>query len=290
MILVAGGTGSVGTRIVSGLREEGAPVRLLARATSNHAALERAGAEVVIGDLKDPSSLARACRGVTVLITTASASTRGDDSIETVDLRGNANLVDAARAAGVEHFIFVSTVGASADSPVPVFRAKGMTEQRLQASGMTWTVLQPNAFMDVWFPMLIERPAFSGDPVTLVGDSRRRHTFVAEQDVARFAMAAVRTPAARNTTIVIGGPEALTFRDVVRTYEQAAGRSFAVRSVAPGEPIPGLPEPVWGIAAALETYDTIIPMEDTASRYGVRLTTALEFARARVALASPASA
>lgn len=290
MIVVAGATGSLGGRIVRGLRERGDAVRALVRTSSQHEPLRRAGAEVVLGDLKEPASLELACRGADVVITTASASRRGDDSIENVDLRGNENLVRAAQVAGVRHFIFVSTLGAAADSPVPVFRAKGMTEQRLQESGLVWTILQPNAFMDVWFPMLIERPAFSGEPVTLVGESRCRHAFVAEQDVTRFAIAATQNPAARNATIVIGGPEALTFRDVVRSYEAAAGRSFPIRSVAPGKPIPGVPEPVWGIAAALESYDSVIPMGETAERYGVRLTTAQEFARARFAAAPLQSA
>jgi NADH dehydrogenase len=283
MILVAGATGSLGGRITRALVARGAPVRALARPGSDTAALRNAGADIANGDVKDPASLARACDGADALITTVSMSRRNDDTVEHVDLRGNRNLVEAAEAAGVRHFIFVSTVGATEDSPVPVFRAKAATENRLRASTMTHTILAPNAFMDVWFPMFIEMPAFSMQPITLVGESRRRHAFVAEQDVAAFAVAALDNPAARNATIVIGGPQAVTFRDVVRAYEDAAGREFPVRSVAPGEPIPGLPELVWGFAAALETFDSIIPMEDVARRFGVTLTSVQDFARARLA-------
>jgi NADH dehydrogenase len=130
--------------------------------------------------------------------------------------------------------------------------------------------------------MLVEAPVLAGLPVTLVGGSLRRHAFVAERDVAAFAVAAVRSPAARNATVVIGGPEALTFRDVVRAYGDAAGREFPIRSVAPGDPIPGVPDAVWAIAAFLETADSVIPMDDTARVFGVRLTSALEFARSRM--------
>jgi NADH dehydrogenase len=130
--------------------------------------------------------------------------------------------------------------------------------------------------------MLVELPLFSGQPVTLVGESRRRHSFIAEQDVAAFAVAALGNPEARNCTLEIGGPEAVTFREVVHAYEAALGRPIEVRSVAPGEPIPGLPEPVWGIAGALESFDNIVPMDELATRYGLSLTSVRSFARARL--------
>ena len=85
--------------------------------------------------------------------------------------------------------------------------------------------------MDMWFGMLIETPLFSGQPVTLVGESRRRHAFVAEEDVAAFAVAAIDHPAARNATIAIGGPDALTLRDAVRAYETAGAPARPIRSV-----------------------------------------------------------
>ena len=281
--LVVGATGSLGRKIVHGLVEGGETVRALARSTSDYKLLEEAGAQVVIGDLKDPATLDRACQGVDVVVSTANVSKTGDDTVENVDFRGNQNLIDAAEAARVQRFVLISTLGASAESPVPVFRAKGAAEERLREGRMEYTILQPNAFMDVWFGMLIEMPATHGRPVTLVGESRRRHSFVAERDVAAFAIAATRHPDARNATLLIGGPEPLTFLEVVKAYEEAAGRSFPVQSVAPGEPIPGIPEPVWGIAAALETFDSPIPMQETAARYGVSLTNVREFARSRLA-------
>ena len=282
MLLVAGATGSLGTRITKRLLDQGRPVRILVRPGSDPAALAAAGAEVAIGNLKDPASLERACVGVQTVITTASASRRGDDSIENVDRQGNLNLVDAAVRAGVRHMILTSTLAASESSPVPLFRAKAAAEARLRDSGIAWTVLQPNAFMDVWFGMLIEMPLFSGQPVTLVGESRRRHAFVDEQDVAAFAVAAIDHPAARNATIAIGGPDALTLRDAVRAYEDAGAPERPIRSVPPGDPIPGLPEPIWGLAAGLESFDSPVPMEETARTYGVTLTTVAAFARSRM--------
>jgi NADH dehydrogenase len=280
MILVAGATGSLGSRIVRGLLARGDRVRVLRRPGT--AAGTLGGTDVIIGDLRERDSLDRACRGVDSVVTTASVSKTGDDTIENVDRQGNENLISAAQDAGVDHFVFTSTLSASEQSSVPLFRIKASVERRLRESRMAHTILQPNAFMDVWFPMLIERAALSGQPVTLVGEALRRHAFIAEQDVAAFAIAALSTPAARNSTIVMGGPDAITLRDVVRAYEHAAGRPIQVRSVAPGEPIPGVPEPVWGLAAALETFDSPIPMVETCRTFGVNLTSVADFARARM--------
>ncbi len=283
-ILVAGATGSLGGRIASGLLKGGEAVRVLARPNAATGALREQGAEVVTGNLKEPASLAAACAGMEVVITTVTAAKRGDDSLEKVDLEGSRNLIEAARAARVRHFVYVSTLGASPASPMPLMRIKGLTEQTLKTSGLTYTILEPGPFMDVWFPLLIEMPVLSVQPVTLVGESRGRHSFVAERDVAAFAVAAVvGNPAARNATIAIGGPAALTFRDVVKAYEDALGRPIALRSVAPGEPIPGVPPDIAQIATALESFDAVVPMEETARRFGVTLTSAADFARSRLA-------
>jgi NADH dehydrogenase len=278
MILVAGATGSLGSTIVRALLERGDAVRALVRDGADYTSLVRAGASIVVGDLRDPDSLGPACDGVSIIISTASATRRSDDSPANVDAQGNRNLIEAAKRAGVDHYILISTIGASPDSPVPAFRAKAEAESALKQSGLAWTIIQANAFMDVWFGMLIEMPLATGQPITLVGSSQRRHSFVAERDIAAFVLAATRNPAARNSTIVVGGPTAVTFRDVVSAYETALGRPIEVRSVAPGDPIPGLPEPVWGIAAALETFDSPIPMDETARLYGVTLTSAQDHA------------
>ena len=284
MELVAGATGSLGGRIVRTLLEGGGRVRALARHPGGPAAaLETAGAEVMLGNLKDPASLRRACSGVDVVISTASATRRTDDTPENVDMRGTINLIDAARDAGVRRFVLVSTLGAVPESPVPAFRAKAAAEAHLKESGISWVILQCDAFMDVWFGMLIEAPIASGAPVTLVGESTGRHSFIAESDVAQFAALAARRGEPSNVTLSLGGPEAITFRDAAKAYEAALGRPLTVRSVPPGAPLPGLPDIVSGLVAAFESADSVVPMRDTSAGFGVRLTSALDFARRRVA-------
>lgn len=280
MILVVGGTGSLGGRVARGLIEDGERVRAMVRPESDYQPLVEAGAELTVGDLKDPTSLARACDGAEIVITTANSARRGgDDSVETVDRLGNRALIDAARDAGVGRFVFVSAIGADPASPVPFLRAKGETEAYLRGSGLDYTIVSPNVFMDAWFTMLVERAMAAGEPVTLVGQATRRHSFVAEADVARFIRAAVRHPAARNATLVVGGPDPLSWRDVVGVYEEATGRSIEVRMIPPGTQIPGLPDVVSQLAAGFDTYDSPIPMDEACATYGVELTSARDFAR-----------
>ena len=282
MILLVGSTGSLGGRVARDLLQNGEPVRVLVRPNSAYRALEEAGAEIVFGDLKDVDSVARACAGAAIVITTANSAKRGgDDNLETVDRRGNRVLIDASRAAGVGHFIFVSALGADPESPVQFVRAKAETEEYLRGSGMEYTIVRPNILMDTWFPTLVEGAIDQGRPVTLVGEAKRRHSFVAEADVARFILAALRHPAARNTILTLGGPDALSWRDVVRIYEEVTGRTIEVRTVSPGEPIPGVPDVVSQLAAGFEHYDSPVPMDEACATFGVSLTSAREFARRR---------
>src|SRR5687768_15904350 len=113
MNLVVGSTGLLGTEICRLLAAEGKPVRALVRQTSDPtkvAQLESLRVEIVQGDLKDRSSLVAACRNVNAVISTASStlSRTAGDSIQTVDLEGQINLIDAAKAAGVRRFILIS--------------------------------------------------------------------------------------------------------------------------------------------------------------------------------------
>ena len=280
MILVVGATGTLGGMVARRLLEQGKAVRILVRPNSDASELQAAGAKPVTGDLRDRASLDEACRGVKAVVTTSNSAARGGgDNPQTVDLEGNRNLVEAARAAGVKRFVFVSALGVDPDSPVPFFAAKGMTERTLRESGLEYTILAPNLFMEVWIGMMVGMPLQTGQPVTLVGEGRRRHSFVSNRDVAEFAAAAVDHPAARNQYIPIGGPDALSWRDVVAVFERVLGSEIPVRSVAPGTPLPGLPETVSQIAAAMDSYDSPVDMSETAQTFGVRLTSVEEFAR-----------
>jgi uncharacterized protein YbjT (DUF2867 family) len=287
VILVVGATGHLGGLIARRLLDRGTPVRALIRSAPGDTEVP-AGAETVVGDLKDPDSLATACLGVSAVVTTANSVGRaGVDTVESVDRQGNRDLVKAAAAAGVRRFVFTSVLGASADSPLPFVRAKAETEQHLRASGMEWTILQPNLFMDTWVPAVVGGPALAGQPVTIVGQGRRRHSFVAAQDVAAYAVAALDHPQAVGRELLIGGPQPLSWLDVVATFERTLGREVPTLSASLGTSVPGLPDAVSGVLTALETYDSPLDMTEPSRTFGVPPSTLDDFVRDFVTRAAP---
>ncbi len=103
-----------------------------------------------------------------------------------------------------------------------------MSEEHLRASGLSYTILAPNAYMEVWVWMVVAGPALAGQPVTIVGEGQRKHSFISRDDVTSFAVAALDNPAARNQHLMLGGPEPLSWHDAVTIYERVLGRSIPV--------------------------------------------------------------
>ena len=131
MNLVVGATGNVGGAVCELLRSQDRPVRAMVRETSDPqrvSRLEEVGAEVVRGELRDPGSLARACEGVATVVSGATTiGSLGTDPISAVDRDGQLSLVDAARSAGVEHFVYVSYTR-HVDTDDPLTQAKRAVE------------------------------------------------------------------------------------------------------------------------------------------------------------------
>lgn len=273
MILIAGATGILGGMITRRLLGQGRSVRILARPASDYRGLAAAGADVAFGDLKDRASLDPPLEGVDVVITTANSAMRGGpDNPQSVEMAGNRNLIDAARAAGVRQFIFVSAYGASLDSPADFVRGKAQTDQYLRESGITYTILAPNIFMEVWIGMIVGGALQQGQPVSIVGEGRRKHSFVSMEDVAAFAIAAIDNPVAFDQYIAIGGPAAVSWTDIVATAGRMTNQPIPVQLIPPGEPLPGLPDVVSQLMAGQDTYDSPIEMNQLCHRFGISLT------------------
>jgi len=265
--------------IARDLLARGRDVRILTRSSPAYQVLVDAGARPAPGDLKDPTCLHAICAGVDTLITTASAGSRGGaDTPLAVDLEGNRHLIDAAKRAGVGHFIFISALNADEDSPIDLPRSKALTEEYLRRSGVPYTILAANGILEVMLGLIVDSRLAAERPVTIVGDGTHRHSFVSARDLAAFAVASVDNPAAMNRRVPIGGPKAVSWRDIHGVYEHVLGRPVPLVSVAPGEllpdlpPVPGLAEFLSGLLAVLETFDSPIEMTETARAFGVELT------------------
>ena len=170
MILIVGATGVLGSATTRRLLIAGHPVRAMTRTPAKAAELGQLGAEIVQGDLREPDSLRRACEGVDQVLAAAhSLLGRGREASKYVDDAGHKQLIDIAKAAGVQHFVYPSVNGASPDQPVPFARIKYDVEQYLQRSGLSYTILRPTAFMEWHAHIFIGQPILEQGQVTLFG-------------------------------------------------------------------------------------------------------------------------
>jgi uncharacterized protein YbjT (DUF2867 family) len=229
MILVAGSTGVLGSEIVRRLRAQGAAVRCLVRSSSAEEKvrqLESLGVQIIRGDLKDKSSLERACEGVDTVISTVSAITTAaaGDSFGATDKDGTIALIDAAKARGVERFVFVS-FDTSSIPDCPLRDAKLAVEAHLRKSGMTYTILQPTLFMEAWLgPMLFADVA--AGTAKIYGDGDRKLPYVSVSDVASVAVQSLSSPRAKNAVIPFTGVSA-SQNEVRVIFEEAFGKPFS---------------------------------------------------------------
>ncbi|MFY9550826.1 MAG: NmrA family NAD(P)-binding protein [Thermoanaerobaculia bacterium] len=325
-VLVVGATGQLGTAVVRNLSKAGARVRALVRPASPRAFGTDDSVELAFGDLREPESLVAACHGVASVVATANVVVpRGDYGFEEVEATGYDNLLDACKAEGVGRIVFMSVPVTAYDKSVTTFRMKRGIEERIQASRIAHAIFRGSLFMDEWFALMgssiplrgaeaatLRRPfwfsrgflaltgaAIDRRGIALVpGTGRARHAFVACEDVAAFlSKAAMESGASPNLVENLGGPQVLSFDDVVGIFKRVLGRPIrklhtpakVYRILAdllePMSPAAGnLMAMSWAMSIAETPFDTA----ELARRFGVRLTSAEEFLRAKAALPAEA--
>ncbi len=288
MNLVVGATGMVGSEVCRRLTAAGKPVRALVRATSDQAKVEGLkgfGVEIVQGDLRDPASLAAACRGVTAVICTASSMPfsyqPGENDIRSTDTMGVIGLIDAARAAGAQRFIYTSF---TMELDFPLHSAKRAVEQHLKDSGLAYTILRPGYFMEVWLSPAVGFDAANAK-AQVYGSGENPISWISYGDVAEFAVRSLDKPETRGATLALGGPEALSQLQMVRIFEEVGGRRFDVQHV-PVEALEaqqqGATDPMQqsflGLMRCYAAGDPI-DMAETLKAFPVQLTSVGDYAR-----------
>lgn len=162
----------------------------------------------------------------------------------------------------------------------------------MRRSGMTYTILRPSVFMEVWLSPVLGFD-YPNARATLYGEGERKISWISLADVAEFAVRSLESPAARNATLELGGPEALSPREVVRIFEEASGRSFELQ-IVPEEALraqgaqatDSLQKAFAALMLAYAAGDPI-PMEETLRTYPVALRSVRDYARE--ALSAPAA-
>lgn len=281
MNLVVGATGHLGSRIAEKLLERGEKVRLLVRPRSAYQQPEEKGAEVCFGDLKEPSSFSTCLRNVKTIYCTATSTQRGGaDTVESVDRKGISDLIEAANAAGVEQFVYVTVTGAYHDSPAPLFRAKAENEKQLEASNMRHIFLRPVLLMETWIGVLINSQLQQGDKVQIIGDGHKKASFISLEDVAEVA---VRTADSQQKKLEVPiSAEALSYREVIALAAELAGKPIHIEALEPGRRIENVPAHIRDILTELMTGLALGPemnltTPELAQELGIQFTTVKDF-------------
>jgi NADH dehydrogenase len=223
MILVAGGSGRLGTLVVKRLADRGLDVRVLTRDPSRARHLGDAAIDIVEGDVRNRASLERAVEGVSVVVSAVHGFVGpGRVTPASVDRDGNANLVDAAARTGAD-VVLLSVVGAAEDHPMELFRAKHDAEVHLRASSVQWTIVRSTAFVELWADIMRKPIVF--------GRGTNPINFVSVHDVACAVSQAVVDPSLRGRVLEIGGPENMTFNELAALLAGVRGHPAQVRHV-----------------------------------------------------------
>ena len=211
MILVAGGSGRLGSLVVEGLEARGLPVRAWSHASD--------------GDLRRITD--KSLAGVSVVISAVTgfpSQSPGD-----VDRDANLRLIDAAERTGAD-VVLVSVLGASADSPMELFRMKHAAEERLRQSRCAWTIVRPDAFEETWVEILEQTAGRQHRPLVF-GRGDNPFAWVPVRTVAEEVVLAAMDPSSRGRTIDVRGPRRQTLDQLARRVMEQHGWAGSPRHV-----------------------------------------------------------
>ena len=230
-VLVTGGTGFVGPKIVRALRGDEQPVRCLVRDRRKALQLETWGCELVEGDITDAGSLRRSVAGCDAVVHLVAIIVGGPREFDRVMSQATRDLVAAAEAEGVRRFVLMSALGTSERSKdlVPYYRSKWEMEAVVKSSGLDYVILRPSFVFGRGggvLPMFVRQVRLS-PIVPIVGDGTRRLQPIWVGDVATFFAGAVRLPTAAKRTFELGGPDAVTWNELYATIARVLGKRRA---------------------------------------------------------------
>lgn len=245
-LAVTGSTGGLGGRVAARLSAAGIDQRLIVRERSR-APIHR-GAEVAQASYSDTDEAAAALEGIDVVFM-VSGSENPDRVAE------HTAFIDAAGKAGVEHVVYTSFYGASADSIFTLGRDHWATEEYIRASGMHFTFLRDNFYLDIL-------PHLAGGNGIIRGPAGNgRVSAVARDDIAEVAVAVMCNPSAHvDATYDLTGPEALTMAEVAEKMTAVTGKTFSFYDETVEEAYASralFGEPDWQVDAWVTTYTAI---------------------------------
>jgi NADH dehydrogenase len=282
-VLVTGGTGFVGNKVVYALRAQSRDVRALVRRPERATQLARWGAELATGDVTDPASLRAALDGCTHVVHLVAILKGSASDFHRVMTQGTKDLVAAAKDAGVERFVLMSALGASEATKdiVPYYTSKWAMEQETTGSGLEYTIFRPSFIFGRdggALPLFIKQVRYS-PVVTVIGSGTQRLQPIAVDDVAEHFAASIDHPQAANRRFEIGGPDVVTWNELYERIAKVLGKRRRLLHVpialarvgaqltewAPGAPL------TTDQIAMIEAGDNIVSNTDAADTFQLPL-------------------
>ncbi|MCL6636656.1 MAG: NAD(P)H-binding protein [Alicyclobacillus sp.] len=235
-VLVTGGTGYVGQRVVQRLREAGLEVTAWQRPGTQRS-LSGQGIRVVEGEISDVAALALAmqgCGAVVHLVGILREQPRRGETFQRVHVQATQSVLAAAALAGVERVCHMSALGARPQAATAYHRTKWQAEEYVRASGLAWTILRPSVIFGNGGPgpnfvRLLRDWVQSLPWVPLPGDGQFPLQPVALASVAEAVLAAVLQP--RQRVYELGGPEVLTYRQLLERVAASLGKQLRLLPV-----------------------------------------------------------
>ncbi len=275
-VLVVGASGQLGIKIIQHLDEQNVQTKAFVRPTSRFDTHIFSNVNRVSGDLSDITSLRTACKNVKSVIATASSIVPSKhDQFAIKDIWHYQNLIAACKENQVEHLVYISAFPSPHDDQVPEFNIKREIEQLIINSGIPYTIFRGAAFMDIYFAVMGSNTVLRGvsQPTLLrghwlaslytkltsgliekhgiailPGNGNAQHAFISIQDVARFMVGALSVPSAKNRTIDLGGPEAISWRVVAEEYSKLLKKKVRI-----------IPTPLWVYRALKSILSHVSP-------------------------------
>ena len=228
MILVTGGTGFVGSRIVHALRAAEKDVRCLVRRPDRAGTLKAWGCHLVQGDMADAASLGRAVDGADTVVHLVAIIAGKRSDFERIMEEGTGDLVAAAKEAGVRRLVLMSALGTREETKdlVPYYHAKWMMEQTVKASGLEHVIFRPSFVFGRdggILPMFIRQVRWS-PVVPVVGSGEQRLQPIWVDDVAAYVARSVDAPEALDQTFELGGPDVVTWNELFERIRRVLGK------------------------------------------------------------------
>ena len=286
MILVTGGTGFIGPRVVKALRGRELRVRALVRSPSAEAAATLAawGAVLVPGDMTEPEALRRAVDGCDAVIHLVAIRQGPREEFQRVMEQGTRDLVAASRDAGVRRFVLMSALGTTEETKdlVPYYHAKWEQEQTLREAGIEHVIFRPSfVFANDGGILPTFRKLARLTPVTpIIGSGQQRIQPIWIDDVAAYFAASVDRPEAANRIFELGGPDAVSWNEFWQRLKKALGQRRPSLHVPVGlmrvnamltERLPGNIPLTRDLLTMLEHGDNVISNDEAAQTFGLPL-------------------